>query len=628
MRLPVYALVDLSSRSVSRYPISKTLYRAYIGGKTLGARLLYDLTPAGVDPLGEEAVVIINTSPANGTGAPCSSRFNMTFKNVLTGGIASSNCGGQFGVMMKRAGYDGIILKGRSKDPSVITILDDQVAISDAGELWGKDAEETQLSFPKLYGKLVIGPAGEHLVSYAAAVSGERVAGRCGSGAVLGAKQIKAIVAFGTRRPEIHNHKKFAKYVKKWVAFLRKHPMTGEALPNYGSAGLVSKANASNALPTHNFKFGHFKDAHAVSGETLADRYLVRNSSCISCPIRCERRVLVDRKDVKGPEYETCGFFGPNIDSISMENLLKLNYLCDTLGLDTISLASTIAFAMELKENGLADFGVSFGNSDNLFEVVEKIARREGVYSELANGSKWLSEKYGGKEYAMHSKGLEMASYEPRRSVGMGLGYATSNRGGCHLNGGYLALLESVGVLSMDALSVAAKPAFTAFFQNALEAISASGFCLFSAQSFVPAILFKLGPHHAVTRTIGKIATHLGFGVRALLWMMPILRFNSVFLFPHAEALRLITGLPFYTGSFVKLGERGYNLERLYNYREGLTTADDSLPDRLTKTPQDPDNPKTVVRLDQMLPVYYRIRGWDKGGAPKPRTLRRLGVLS
>ncbi|MEA4939636.1 MAG: aldehyde ferredoxin oxidoreductase family protein [Christensenella sp.] len=626
MRLPSYAIIDLSTHSVERYPISETLYKSYIGGKTLGARLLYDLTPAGVDPLGKDAVVIINTSPANGTGAPCSSRFNMTFKNVLTGGIASSNCGGQFGVMMKRAGYDGIILKGQSESPCVINVVDNQITISDAGELWGKDAEETQLAFPKIYGKLVIGPAGEHLVRYAAAVSGERVAGRCGAGAVLGAKKIKALVAYGTQRPEIYNREKFDKYVRKWVKFLRSHPMTGEALPNYGSAGLVSKANASNALPTHNFKYGHSKDAHTVSGETLADKYLLRNSSCISCPIRCERRVQVDGKDVKGPEYETCGFFGPNIDAVSMENMLKLNYLCDMLGMDTISLASTLAFAMELKENGVVDFGIEFGNSNNLFEVVEKIARREGIYSELANGSKWLSEQYGGKEYAMHSKGLEMASYEPRRSVGMGLGYATSNRGGCHLNGGYLALLESVGVLSMDALSTSAKPAFTAFFQNALEAISASGFCLFSAQSFVPAILFKLGPHHPVTRTIGKIATHLGLGVRALLWMMPILRFNSVFLFPHAEALRLITGLPFYTGSFVKLGERGYNMERLYNYREGLSKADDSLPDRLTKTPQDPNNPKTVVRLDKMLPVYYHIRGWDENGAPRPRTLRRLGV--
>ncbi len=626
MKTPVYAIIDLNTKSSARYEISESLYKNYIAGKTLGSRMLYDLTPAGIDPLGPEAIVIINTSPANGTGAPCSSRFNMTFKNVMTGGIASSNCGGQFGVLLKRAGYDGIIIKGQSKNPCVIQIIDRTISILDAGELWGKDAEETQEAFPKIYGKLVIGPAGEHLVRYAAAVSGERVAGRCGAGAVLGAKKIKAIVAYGTQRPDVYDRKKFAKYTKKWVDFLRNHPMTGEALPSYGSAGLVSKANASNALPTHNFKYGHFKDAHAVSGESLADKYLVRNSSCISCPIRCERRVSVDGKEVKGPEYETCGFFGPNIDAISMENMLKLNYLCDILGMDTISLASTIAFAMELKENGIADFGVSFGNSDNLFEVVEKIALREGVYSDLANGSKWMSEKYGGKEYAMHSKGLEMASYEPRRSVGMGLGYATSNRGGCHLNGGYLALLESVGVLSMDPLSTSAKPAFTAFFQNALDAISASGFCLFSAQSFVPAFLFRLGPHHPVTKTVGKVATHLGFGVRALLWMLPVLRFNSVYLFPHAEALRLITGLPFYTGSFVRLGERGYNIERLYNYREGLTKADDSLPDRLTKTPQDPNNPKTVVRIDKMLPVYYKIRGWNSDGSPSKKTLRKLGI--
>ena len=626
MKTPCYAMIDLNTRTSARYEIDEATYRKYIGGKMLGARLLYDLTPAGVDPLGPDAVVIINTSPATGTGAPCTSRFNMTFKNVLTGGIASSNCGGQFGFLLKRAGYDGIILRGQSETPCVISLIDKTVTISDAGDLWGKDTEETQNAFPKIYGKLVIGPAGENLVRYAAAVSNERVAGRCGAGAVLGAKKVKAIVAYGTQRPQIHNRKKFSKYIQKWVAFLRKHPMTGEALPSYGSAGLVSKANATNALPTHNFKYGHFKDAEAVSGETLADRYLIRNSSCISCPIRCERRVEIDGRDVKGPEYETCGFFGPNIEAANMENLLRINYLCDLYGMDTISLASTIAFAMELKENGIADFGVSFGNSDNLADVVEKIARREGIYADLANGSKWMSEKYGGKEYAMHSKGLEMASYEPRRSVGMGLGYATSNRGGCHLNGGYLALLESVGVLSMDALSTSAKPAFTVFFQNALEAISASGFCLFSAQSFVPAALFKLGPHHPVTRAVGSIATHLGGGVRALLWMLPVLRFNSVYLFPHAEALRLVTGLPIYTGSFVRLGERGYTMERVYNRREGLTAADDSLPDRLTKTPQDENDPRTVVRLDKMLPVYYKIRGWTNDGMPTGKRLRKLGI--
>ncbi len=624
--LPVYARIDLTTGKTSRLEIPREIFRLYVGGKTLGAKLLTDLTPPGLDPLAPEAMVIVNTGPANGTGAPSSSRFNMTFKNVLTGGIASSNCGGQFGVMLKRAGYDGVILTGRAEKPVTISIVDGEMALADASALWGLDAEQTQEKLPKLYGKLVIGPAGEHLVRFAAAVSGERVAGRCGAGAALGAKNIKAIVAYGTKRPEIYNRKKFDPYVKKWVKFLKNHPMTGEGLPTYGSAGLVSKANATNALPTHNFKYGHSADAHFVSGETLSDQNLLRNSGCISCPIRCERRVMVDGKDVKGPEYETCGFFGPNIDATSMENMLRLNYVCDLLGMDTISLASTIAFAMELKENGLADFGVDFGNSDNLMEVVEKIARREGIYSELANGSKWLSEKYGGKEYAMHAKGLEMASYEPRRCVGMGLGYATANRGGCHLNGGYLALLESVGVLLTDPLSPDAKPALTVFLQNGLEAVSACGFCLFTAQSFVPAIFFKLGPHHPVTRLVGRVATHLGLGVRMLLGMMPVIRFNSVYLFPQAEATRLITGLPMYTGSFVILGERGFNIERLYNLREGLTGQDDRLPDRLTRVPQDPDNPRTVVPMDRMLPVYYRVRGWGADGVPAARKKRRLGI--
>ncbi len=626
IRPPVYAMIDLSSKKVSRYEISKQDFKKYIGGKMLGAKLLTELTPAGLDPLAPRAVVIVNTGPANGTGAPSSSRFNMTFKNVLTGGIASSNCGGQFGVMMKRAGYDGIILTGKAEHPVSIHIVDGEVTFTDATALWGMDTERVQEEFPRMYGKLVIGPAGENLVRYAAAVSGERVSGRCGAGAVLGAKNVKAIVAYGTKRPEIYNRPAFDKYVKKWVHFLKNHPMTGESLPNYGSAGLVSKANANNALPTHNFKYGHSKDAYAVSGERLSDEYLLRNSGCVSCPIRCERRVTVDGKDVKGPEYETCGFFGPNIDATSMENMLRLNYLCDLYGMDTISLASTIAFAMELKENGLADFGIDFGSSDGLTDVIEKIARREGIYSELANGSKWLSEKYGGKEYAMHAKGLEMASYEPRRSVGMGLGYATANRGGCHLNGGYLALLESVGVLLTDPLSPSAKPALTIFLQNGLEAISCCGFCLFSAQSFVPAIFFRLGPHHPVTRITGKIATHAGPVVQLLLKILPVLRFNSLFLFPHAEAARLITGIPLYTGNFVQMGERCFNLERNYNMREGLTGADDALPDRLTKTPQDPANPKTVVPLDRMLPKYYRIRGWDEHGVPTKKTLRKLGI--
>ncbi|MDL2257727.1 aldehyde ferredoxin oxidoreductase family protein [Eubacteriales bacterium OttesenSCG-928-K08] len=626
MQNPLYVHLDLGTGIVRQIPISDEYFKKYIGGKTLAARLLLDMTRPGIDSLDPESMIIINTGPLNGTGAPSSSRFNITFKNVLSGGIASSNCGGQFGVMLRRAGYEGLILTGKAQNPSVVQVIDGEVTLVDAGELWGLDMEETQEKLPHAYGKLVIGPAGENLVRFASAGSGERMAGRCGCGAVLGSKNVKAIVAYGTKRPEVHDPVKFNKFVRKWVKFIKNHPMTGEALPRYGSAGLVSKANATHALPTRNFKYGQFENADKVSGEMLTETKLTRNGNCISCPIRCERRVMVRGKEVKGPEYETMGFFGPNIDSDDLDAILELNYVCDTLGMDTISAASTIAFAMELKENGIADFGVEFGKTDNLAEVLHKIAFREGECAELANGSKWLSEKYGGKEYAIHAKGLELASYEPRRSVGMGLGYATANRGGCHLNGGYLALLESVGVLSMDAQTPKGKAEFTVFMQDALEAVSSAGFCLFSAQTFVTAIFFKLGPAHWFTRFVGRAATRVGGAVRLMLRSTSLLRFNSFYLLPHAEAIRLATGFKMYTGQFIDLGERAFNLERMYNLREGLTSADDTLPSRLTKDPQDKNRPDTVVSLDAMLPRYYKTRGWDEQGRPTAKRLNQLKI--
>ena len=637
MKLPVYAKIDLNTGKTESLTISEEYFRKYMGGKTLAARLLLDFMPRGTAALDPDAVVIINTGPLNGTGAPSSSRFNMSFKNVLTGGIASSNCGGTFGVMMKRAGFDGLIISGRADKPSRIEIVDGAITILPAEELWGLDTEKVQEELPAFHGKLVIGPAGENLVRYAAAVSGERVAGRCGGGAVLGSKNIKALSAYGTKMPPVEHMEKFHSFVKKWVRFLRKHPMTGDSMPRYGTIGILNKANANSALPSRNFRYGMDPNADAVSGETIAETELTRNSGCVSCPIRCERRVMRDDREIKGPEYETGGFFGPNIAAKDLRKVIDLNYVCDILGMDTITAASSIAFAMELKEKGMADFGVEFGRTDNLEEVLRKIACREGIYSDLANGSKWMSEKYGGKEFAMHSKGLEMASYEPRRSVGMGLGYAVSNRGGCHLNGGYLALLESVGVLSTNAQSPSSKAELTAFFQDTLEAVSAAGFCLFSAQTFIPSIFFGLGPNHIITRITGKIFTYSGAVIRLLLGIKPVLRFNSFFLMPHAEALRLATGYPIYTGSFLILGERSYNLERLFNLREGLSAADDSLPERLTKTPQParkgkandavpPENPNYVVPLEKMLKQYYKVRGWDVAGVPKKRTLKRLKI--
>ncbi|HHV38593.1 MAG TPA: aldehyde ferredoxin oxidoreductase family protein [Tepidimicrobium sp.] len=626
MNTPIYLKIDLSTGKSEKYIVSEEYFQKYLGGKTLACKLLLDMTEAGIDPLSPEAMIIINTGPMNNTGAPSSSRFNLSFKNVLTGGIASSNCGGQFGVMLKRAGYDGLILTGKANKPSVIEIVDGEFFLKDGKDLWGLDMEETQQRLPKHYGKLVIGPAGENLVKYASAGSGERMAGRCGAGAVLGSKNIKAVIAYGTRRAEIFEKEKFQRHIRRWVKLLRDHPMTGESLPKYGTAGLLNKANATFSLPTHNFKVGHSSKANYVSGETLAKTRLIRNSGCISCPIRCERRVKHKGKEIKGPEFETLGFFGPNIDSADLDAIINLNYICDLLGMDTISVAASIAFAMELKDKGIMDFGLSFGDPSTLEDALYKIANREGIYSDIADGTKAMSEKYGGEEFAMHSKGLELASYEPRRSVGMGLGYATSNRGGCHLNGGYLALLESVGVLSVDPQSPKSKAELTVLMQNVLEAVSSAGFCLFTAQAHIPKLFFKLGPYHPITRMTNRILKHSGGLIRLLLKSLSLMKFNSMLLFPHAEAVRLVTGIPMYTGSFIILGERSFNLERLYNLREGLAAKDDSLPDRLTKTPQIEGEMDTVVPLDTMLPQYYKVRGWDENGVPREKTIKRLGI--
>ena len=627
MTLPNYGILNLSDGSVTNYPIGQEVFEKYLGGKAMGAYILMDLTSSGLETFAPESIVVINTGALNGTGAPSSSRFNMTFKNALTGGIASSNCGGQFGVMLRKAGFDGIILQGCAEEPTTIVIEDGEITLRPCKELWGLDAEKTQEQLPKRYGKLVIGPAGEKLVRYACAVSGERVAGRCGAGAVLGAKKVKALVAYGTKMPTVDNPQAFSKAIQKWTKFLKSHPMTGDALPRYGSAGLVNKANASQALPTRNFQGGFYDKAEDISGETLADKHLTRNSGCVSCPIRCERRVMVRGKEVKGPEFETLGLFGSNIDCNRLEFINELNYVADILGVDTISLGGTIAFAMELQEKGIMDFGLQFGKVDNILEIVGKIATREGIYWELGEGTKYLSEKYGGKEYAIHAKGMELASYEPRRSTGMGLGYAVSNRGGCHLNGGYLALMESVGVINMDAQTPKGKPELTILLQNAMEAVSAAGFCLFSLQTMVPAFLFKTGENSGVNKIAGG-AMLASRGALSALWKItpngvPI---NSKFLFPHCEAIKYATGLKMTSGMFLDIGERGYNIERLYNLREGLTCADDTLPDRLTKEPQVPDRPDTVVNLEAMMPVYYKVRGWDEKGIPTEKRLNKLGI--
>ena len=308
-------------------------------------------------------------------------------------------------------------------------------------------------------------------------------------------------------------------------------------------------------------------------------------------------------------------------DDLSL--ILRWNNELDDLGLDTISASSTLAWAMEANEKGLWDNGLEFGKTDNISATFEDIAFRRGIGGELAEGSKRLSEKYGGREFSIQSKGMELAAYEPRRAVGQGLGYAVANRGGCHLNGGYMVILEGLGLYT-NPQTPHAKADFTMMFQDMMEMLSATGQCLFTSYAFFPDFLISK-PNSIITRAANFLVPYLGPAVRVMNKFPEMLCFHLP-VFHHTKELEFALGMPMTFGKYLRIGERGYNLERYVSSKFGVSEKMDTLPKRLTDVPQDPSDPSTVVPLDKMKPVYYRARGWGKNGLPTERTLRRLHI--
>ena len=621
-------MVDLTTETVTEYPWSDRERELYLGGKIMAARILCDHLTGSETAFSEENWVVISTGPLTGTGAPSSARFNISALSPQTGILASSNCGGSFGFHLKKAGFDALILKGKCSSHKWLEIQDERFIFHDAHDLWGTKVSQCQEKLIELtgkskIGKLCIGPAGENLVKYACIISDERAAGRTGMGAVLGWKGLKAITVTGTKTIPVHNKEKSTKWCKKWFAYLQNHPLTGNQLPKFGTAGLVRSMQKHGLLATKNYSAGQFEDFEKISGEYLAEAFNITNKGCLTCPIRCARTVNVQGKAVKGPELETLGLLGSNLCNNDLQKILDWNYELDELGMDTISTANTIAYAMEANEQGIWNNGLSFGSTDVLSSVFEDIAYRRGIGDELAEGSKRLSEKYGGKEFAMHAKGLELAAYEPRRAVGQGLGYAVSNRGGCHLNGGYLVILEGLG-LNVDAQTPKAKADFTMLFQDLMETISASGQCLFTSYAFFPAFLLTK-PNGLITKTVNAVAPHISAAVR-LINKCPRIAALHLPIFHHTKMIKLATGMSMNFGKYIAIGERGYTLERHINCKFGITAADDTLPKRLTNVPQDPANPKTKVPLETMKKTYYAARGWDKNGIPTEATLRRLKI--
>ena len=629
-------LVDLTAQTVSEYPWSDHDRELFIGGKIMGAKILYDSFSGKETPFSEENLIVISTGPLTGTGAPSSGRFNLSTLSPQTGFITSSNCGGSFGYFLKKAGLDAVILKGRCSRHTWITIENGSFRFrdADADGLWGLTVTPAQEAVERVltqewgarraFGQMVIGPAGENQVLYASVLSGERAAGRTGVGAVFGWKNLKGIAVWGNHAFKVYDPVKTQKFNKKWFAYLRRHPLTGNQLPRLGTAGLVSSMQMRGMLSTKNYNYGRYDDFEKVNGETLAEEYNIVNKGCLTCPIKCARTVKVKGRAVKGPELETLGLLGGGILNNDLEKILVWNNELDELGMDTISCASTLAYAMEANEKGLWNNGLEFGKTDGLSQLFEDIAYRRGLGAELALGSKRLSEKYGGKEFAIHSKGLELAAYEPRRAVGQGLGYAVSNRGGCHLNGGYLVILEGLGLFT-DPQTWHAKADFTMLFQDLMEMIGASGQCLFTSYAFFPGFLITR-PNGLITRIANRAIPFIGFALRAIN-KFPLALHLHLPVFHQSKAFPLAVGMPMTFGKYIRCGERGYTLDRALSVRFGVSARDDTLPARLTDIPQDPKDPRTKVPLAKMKKVYYRARGWNKNGVPTKRTLKKLQII-
>ena len=590
--------VNLSSGSVTREHTDPELAKLYIGGRGLGTRIFSDEVDPLVDPLSPENKMILATGPFTGTYAPSAGRYMVVTKGPLTGAIASSNSGGSFGAELKYAGYDLVIIEGKAQKPVYLWINDDRVEIRDAGHIWGKNTQDTtdtiRAETDEEAKVSCIGPAGEKLVLFACIMNEmHRTAGRSGVGAVMGSKNLKAVAVVGSGMVKAADPAGFKAAVLKARKKIQAHPVGGQGLKAYGTDILVNILNEIGALPTRNYRDAYFPTADKVGGESLSARNLVRPKGCFSCIISCGRVTKVSAQRFEGygegPEYETAWAFGPDCGIDNLDAVTKANYLCNELGMDTITMGATIACAMDLFENGIltakntGGIALNFGAVETMVEMVRKTGIREGFGDQLALGSYRLAESFGHPEYSMTVKKQEMPAYDPRGVQGIGLNYATNNRGGDHVRG-YTIAVEVLGNPSkMDPHVTEGKAALDILFQNLTAALDSSGACLFST---------------------------FGLGADEL-----------------AEMLSALTGVPFPVDEFMEAGERVWNLERLWNLKAGFTARDDTLPERLLKDPIITGPSKgSVNRLGDMLPEYYKLRGWDKNGVPEDGKLKELSL--
>ncbi|GAB4480326.1 MAG: aldehyde ferredoxin oxidoreductase family protein [Anaerolineae bacterium] len=581
--------IDLTAGTIETRPLDREMAHLFLGGRGLGTRLLWDLVGPDVEPLSPQNVLIFATGPLTATGAQTSNRFTVSTKSPLTGTILDCNSGGWWGMQFKRTGYDALIVRGRAASPVMIVIEPQGVSIRDAAHLWGKTVSETTGALGQDNNRrnvLCIGPAGERLVRMAAIMNdGTRSLARGGPGAVMGSKNLKAIVVVGDERNNPADRERFRFMLYETGKLIKASPLTSQALPEFGTAAVMNVINDIGALPTRNFTASQFEGAERISGEYMTEHLLVRSQACWACPIACTRVTRTEKAEGEGPEYETTWAFGAQCGIDRLDIIAEANYLCNDLGLDTISVGSTIGCAMEMAERGLIDSELRFGRWDLLHETIRSIGWREGLGDELAEGSARFAAAYGAPELSMSSKGLEMPAYDPRGMQGQGLLYATSNRGACHMRGNMLGPEVLALPRLIDRFGTQGKGGIVAVHQNSAALIDSLVICKF---------------------------TNLAVAEEYF-----------------ARTLSAVTGITYSADDLMRVGERVWNLERLYNLREGFTREDDTLPPRLLNEPvvAGPSAGFTV-KLEPMLREYYEFRGWDVNGVPKPAKLRELELDS
>ena len=580
--------IDLSSKTFERDTAPAELVERFIGGRGLGAFFLQEYARPGIDPLSDDIPMIMATGPLTGAMIPSGDRFSLSTISPLTGTIMDTNSGGRLGRALKRGGVDLLILNGRFDKPGIVVIQDGTVTFEGAGDLWGCTVSDTTSRLRDKYGQdagqAVIGPAGENGVRYASIMTEKmRAMGRGGAGAVMGARNLKALVVKGTGKVPIHDRDRLKQVLEESNRWLKAHPVTSKALPTLGTPMMVRICARAGIFPLRNFQTVAVGEDQAYSGEELASRFTVASAGCTGCYIQCGRVTEAAGSRGEGPEYESLWALGPDLGIEDLERIIPAAHRCNELGMDTISAGATIACAMELAENGVRSSNLSFGDDRAVFKTLDDIAYRRGEGAELAEGSRIVARNAGAPEFAMQVKGMELPGYDPRGAQGQGLAYATSSRGGCHLRGGYLIAREILGI----------------------------------PKKVPGTVVLGKGGHVARAQDFGAVADSLS-----------VCRFATFAIAPEywSRMVNAVTGLQLGGEELIQAGERIINMERILNQEMGIGPDQDVLPTRFTDEPL-PEGTCAgeVVYLQDLLGEFYAHRQWP-AGVPSAGKRKELGL--